>query len=57
MNLKIRCETCKTTIQFTARRNSGCGCDPDAPTWCYIDNQGIIRGLSSARWTQIDDNE
>lgn len=57
MTIEIRCLTCDTVVQYVARRINGCGCDPDAPTWCYIDNVGVPHGLSSARWTRADTDE
>ena len=50
----ITCQTCGTTVQRQERRIAGCGCDPDAPTWCYIDVDGRPRGLSAANWEQND---
>ena len=48
----IECLTCGEQLEHVPRRIIGCGCDPDAPTWCYIDVDGKPRGLSSARWIE-----
>jgi hypothetical protein len=45
-----RCLTCFEVMVNDPRRIVGCGCDPDATTWVYIELDGRIRGLSGARW-------
>lgn len=47
----ITCHTCGLTVKQEERRIVGCGCDPDAPTWCWIDPNGEPHGLSAARYT------
>jgi len=44
------CLTCNETVVHDRRRITGCGCDPDANTWVYIEPDGRIRGLSAAQW-------
>jgi hypothetical protein len=47
----VLCNKCAATFEHDPRRLVGCNCDPDAPTWCWIEPNGDIRGLSAASWT------
>jgi hypothetical protein len=51
---KIRCLTCSFVVEEIPRQNSGCTCDPDAPTWCAILSGGRIFGLSQARFEIVE---
>jgi hypothetical protein len=48
-----RCLTCNEVVLHDPRRIAGCGCDPDANTWVYIETDGRVRGLSGARWETL----
>jgi hypothetical protein len=53
--IRIRCLTCLGIVEHRSERVvKGCRCDPDAPTWVYITARGEIRGLSRARWEEIE---
>ena len=49
---KAKCLNCQTVVEANPRQITGCNCDPDAPTWVYIqDNR--VRGFSQARWDVV----
>lgn len=50
-----KCLTCGVLVLHDRRNTAGCGCDPDAPTWVYIQPDGKIRGLSQAKWEAVDE--
>jgi hypothetical protein len=54
--MKIRCEKCDVIIVHDPRRIVGCLCDPDAPSWCYIEPSGEAKGLGQAKWVEIPDD-
>jgi hypothetical protein len=49
---KAKCLKCGTTVTAEPRRIAGCNCDPDAPTWVYIENN-MVKGFSQARWDVV----
>jgi hypothetical protein len=51
---KARCLKCGETVTHNRRQIQGCNCDPDAPTWVYIELDGTIRGFSQAEWERVD---
>jgi hypothetical protein len=53
-NQAVRCKKCSTLIVHDKRNIVGCGCDPDAPTWVYIEPSGRVRGFSQAEWEMVD---
>lgn len=55
--IKARCLKCGTVVEHNPRQIMGCGCDPDAPTWVYIELDGRIRGFSQAKWEVIEDGK
>jgi len=52
--LKIRCLTCNTIVVHDKRNVAGCNCDPDAPTWVYIQPDGRPRALGQGKWEEYD---
>lgn len=54
---KVRCKKCDTIIVHDKRNVSGCGCDPDAPTWVYIQPDGRVRGFSQSEWETLDEEQ
>lgn len=52
----IKCLTCNETIEPDPSRVAGCGCDPDAPSWVYVEPNGEIKGFSQAKWIVVDPN-
>ena len=50
---EIWCRTCGKIVKHDERQNTGCGCDPDAPTWCCITDDGNTFGFSSAKWEEL----
>jgi len=48
-----RCLTCNEVVLHDPRRIAGCGCDPDAVTWVYMETDGSVHGLSGARWETL----
>lgn len=52
----IRCLKCGATIVPDPTRIVGCECDPDSPTWVYVEPDGTIKGFSHAKWQIIDEN-
>lgn len=51
---RVRCLKCDHVVIHDPRRIIGCVCDPDAPTWVYIELDGTIRGFSQASWEVLD---
>jgi hypothetical protein len=51
---KVRCLKCGEVVTHNHRQIQGCGCDPDAPTWVYIELDGRIKGFSQAEWERVD---
>jgi hypothetical protein len=51
---KIKCNHCGTVVIHDKRNVAGCGCDPDAPQWCYIEPSGRARGFSQADWVVVE---
>lgn len=54
---KVRCKKCDTTIVHDSRNVVGCGCDPDAPTWVYIQPDGRVRGFSQSEWETLNEEQ
>jgi len=52
--LKIRCLTCGAIVIHDKRNVAGCNCDPDAPTWVYIQPDGRPRALGQGKWEEYD---
>lgn len=57
MSVAVVCLKCNGRVEHNPRRIIGCLCDPDAPTWVYIEQDGSIRGFSQAEWIEIIDGE
>jgi len=51
----IECQRCKAMVRHHIRQLNGCNCDPDSPTWCYIESTGTIRGNSNAAYVLLED--
>jgi len=51
----IECVKCGVIVRHDVRQIAGCGCDPDSPTWVYIDTNGVVKGFSQAKWRVIDE--
>jgi hypothetical protein len=54
---KVRCKKCDTIIVHDTRNLVGCGCDPDAPTWVYIQPDGRVRGFSQSEWETLNEEQ
>lgn len=54
---KVRCKKCGTTIVHDKRNIAGCSCDPDAPTWVYIQPDGRVRGFSQSEWETLNEEQ
>ena len=54
---RVKCVKCDTIVEHNPRQIMGCGCDPDAPTWVYIEMDGRIRGFSQAEWIDVSDGK
>lgn len=48
--INVICANCKETFFHNPRQIIGCGCDPDSPTWCYIERDGTVKGFSQSKW-------
>jgi hypothetical protein len=48
--MSVECVKCETVVEHDPRQIQGCGCDPDSPTWVYIETDGRVRGFSQAEW-------
>lgn len=53
MSIKVTCAKCNGVVEHNPRRIVGCLCDPDAPTWVYIEPDGTVRGFSQAKWVSV----
>jgi len=53
----VECLACRVIVAHDIRRIVGCGCDPDSPTWVYIETNGIVKGFSQSAWRMIDDGK
>lgn len=53
----VRCKKCDTKIMQNKRGIAGCNCDPDAPTWVYIQPDGRVRGFSQSEWEMVDEEQ
>lgn len=54
---RVKCLKCDVVVEHNSRQITGCGCDPDAPTWVYIEMDGRIKGFSQAKWIDISDGK
>lgn len=54
---RVKCLKCDVVVEHNSRQIMGCGCDPDAPTWVYIETDGRVRGFSQAKWEVLNDGE
>jgi len=50
----VVCNRCEQVIVHDKRNVSGCNCDPDSPTWVYIQPDGRVRGFSQSSWRDYD---
>lgn len=50
----VRCSKCSAIVVHDKRNVAGCNCDPDSPTWVYIQPDGRVRGFSQAEWSEYD---
>lgn len=55
--MKVKCNKCNTTVVHDKRNVAGCNCDPDAPTWVYIQPDGTPRGFSQSDWTVVNEEQ
>ena len=55
--MKVKCNKCNTTVVHNKRGVAGCNCDPDAPTWVYIQPDGTPRGFSQSDWTVVNEEQ
>jgi len=51
--MKIQCRKCEGILIHDPRRLIGCLCDPDSPTWCWIEPSGEAKGLGQAEWDEV----
>ena len=47
----IKCLTCHTVIT-SGVGVAGCGCDSDAPTWCALDGDRVLK-FSYSQWIEL----
>lgn len=50
----VVCNKCEQVVVHDKRNVAGCNCDPDAPTWVYIQPDGKVRGFSQSSWRDYD---
>lgn len=55
--MKVKCLKCEAIVEHNRRQITGCVCDPDAPTWVYIELDGRVRGFSQSKWEVIEDGQ
>lgn len=53
MTNEIWCRTCGKIVKHEPRQNTGCNCDPDAPTWCCILANGTPFSFSGAKYEEL----
>ena len=51
----VVCSRCDWVVTHDPKRIVGCNCDPDSPTWVYIQPDGRVRGFSQAEWKDYND--
>jgi len=51
----IECVRCGVSVRHDPRRIVGCGCDPDSPTWVYVETSGEVKGFSQAQWRPLNE--
>jgi len=49
--IQLLCHKCNALVSRDKIYVSGCGCDPDAPTWCAIQPDGKLITMSHAEYT------
>jgi len=54
MTSAVKCKKCDAIVVHDKRNVAGCNCDPDAPTWVYIQPDGRVRGFSQSEWEMVD---
>jgi hypothetical protein len=54
--MKVKCLKCDAIVEHNPRQIAGCLCDPDAPTWVYIELNGKVRGFSQSEWVEVTDS-
>lgn len=57
MTKEVVCLKCNAHIKHNPRQIQGCVCDPDAPTWVYIQPDGVVKGFSQSEWREVTDGE
>jgi hypothetical protein len=55
--VSIQCNKCNATVLHDPKQLTGCLCDPDAPTWCWIEADGRVRGFSHSKYNVLEDKE
>lgn len=55
--MKVKCVLCQCVVEHNPRHIQGCCCDPDAPTWVYIERDGTVKGFSNSKWEQVDEGQ
>ena len=55
--MRVQCLKCRAIVEHDPRRIRGCVCDPDAPTWVYVDVNGEAKGFSQAMFIQLEEGE
>lgn len=53
MTSAVKCRRCDAVVVRDERNIVGCNCDPDSPTWVYIQPDGRVRGFSQAAWDVV----
>lgn len=54
---KVKCVLCGAVVTHDPRYISGCNCDPDAPTWVYIERDGTVKGFSNSKWETVNEEQ
>lgn len=55
--VEVVCLKCGEHVVHNPRQLMGCNCDPDSPTWVYIETNGTIKGFSQAKWEVVNDGQ
>lgn len=52
---RAKCLKCMSYVKHDIQRVTGCLCDPDAPTWIAITNDGRMMAGSHAKYQTAGD--
>jgi hypothetical protein len=55
MTHAVVCLKCQHLVKHNPRQLEGCRCDPDAPTWIAITQDGRLLTMSHANYAELSD--